>query len=268
MRICVVGGGSTYTPELIEGFIGAEDDLSLEAIALMDINSDRLAVVGGLAGRMLKAAGSGIELQLFTDRRKALDGANFVLTQIRVGGMQARIRDERIPLNYGVVGQETTGPGGFAKALRTIPVMLDIAADMAAVAPEARLINFTNPSGIITEAVSKYSEVPVIGLCNGPIHSLYAIAADLKTEPERIRLDYVGLNHLSWIRGVYLDGRDVTNQAMEVDIARARHGEGPSTTTTTRTRWWRRCRQQRRPGVKWYWRWKVASWRCTGIPRW
>jgi 6-phospho-beta-glucosidase len=227
MRICVVGGGSTYTPELIEGFIGAEDDLSLEAIALMDINSDRLAVAGGLAGRMLKAAGSGIELQLFTDRRKALDGANFVLTQIRVGGMQARIRDERIPLKYGVVGQETTGPGGFAKALRTIPVMLDIAADMAAVAPEARLINFTNPSGIITEAVSKYSEVPVIGLCNGPIHSLYAIAADLKTEPERIRLDYVGLNHLSWIRGVYLDGRDVTNQAMEVDIARARHGEGP-----------------------------------------
>jgi len=227
LRICVIGGGSTYTPELIEGFIEEEKALPIEKIALMDINPQRLEIVGGLAGRMLKAAGSEIELQLSTDRREALEGANFVITQIRVGGMQARIRDERIPLKYGVVGQETTGPGGFAKALRTIPVMLDIAADIAQMAPGAWLINFTNPSGIITEAVSKYTDLRVIGLCNGPIGALRGIAAELGVEPERVSLDYVGLNHLSWIRGVYLDGRDVTDQVMEKAVARAREGEGP-----------------------------------------
>jgi 6-phospho-beta-glucosidase len=160
LKICVIGGGSTYTPELIEGFIEAASptgswELPIGEITLMDINAQRLEIVGGLAGRMLKAAGSGIELQLSTDRRRALAEADFVLTQIRVGGMQARIRDERIPLRYGVVGQETTGPGGFAKALRTIPVMLGVADDIAQVAPGARLINFTNPSGLITEALSR-----------------------------------------------------------------------------------------------------------------
>lgn len=227
LNICVIGGGSTYTPELIEGFIEGERELPVERITLMDINPQRLEIVGGLAGRMLKAAGSEIELRLSTDRREALEGADFVLTQIRVGGMQARIRDERIPLKYGVVGQETTGPGGFAKALRTIPVMLGIAADIVQVASGAQLINFTNPSGLITEAVSKYADVEVIGLCNGPIGALRGIAAGLGVEPERIRLDYVGLNHLSWIRGVYLDGRDVTDEVMEGAIARARQGESP-----------------------------------------
>jgi 6-phospho-beta-glucosidase len=231
LRICVIGGGSTYTPELIEGFIEAApatDSVGLPVgqITLMDINAQRLDIVGGLAGRMLEAAGSEIELQLSTDRRQALSGADFVLTQIRVGGMQARIRDERIPLSYGVVGQETTGPGGFAKALRTIPVMLGIADDIAQVAPRARLINFTNPSGLITEALSKYSGADVIGLCNGPIGSLREIAAEVGAEPERVRLDYVGLNHLSWIRGVFLDGRDVTDRVMQGAIDRAREGKG------------------------------------------
>jgi len=227
LKICVIGGGSTYTPELIDGFIKGQEELPVERITLMDINPQRLEIVGGLAGRLLEAAGSEIELRLSTDRRQALEGADFALTQIRVGGMQARIRDERIPLKYGVVGQETTGPGGFAKALRTIPVMLDIAADIAQVASGARLINFTNPSGIITEAVSKYTDVGVIGLCNGPIGALRGIAAGLGVEPERVRLDYVGLNHLSWIRGVYVDGRDVTDEVMEGAIARAREGESP-----------------------------------------
>jgi 6-phospho-beta-glucosidase len=231
LKICVIGGGSTYTPELIEGFIEAASptgswELPIGEITLMDINAQRLEIVGGLAGRMLKAAGSGIELQLSTDRRRALAEADFVLTQIRVGGMHARIRDERIPLRYGVVGQETTGPGGFAKALRTIPVMLGVADDIAQVAPGARLINFTNPSGLITEALSRYSDVKVIGLCNGPIGSLREIAAELDAEPERVRLDYVGLNHLSWIRGVFLDGRDVTDRVMKGAIDRACEGEG------------------------------------------
>jgi len=235
VNVCVIGGGSTYSPELIEGFI--EESSLVQRISLMDINSQRLEIVGGLARRMLRAAGSEIELRLCTDRREALEGADFVLTQIRVGGMQARIRDERIPLKYGVLGQETTGPGGFAKALRTIPVMLDIAADMVEVAPGGRLINFTNPSGIVTEAVCKYTDVGVIGLCNAPIGALRGIASGMGVEPERVRLDYVGLNHLSWIRGVYLDGRDVTGEVMEGAIARASEGEGPFAPELLRMLW-------------------------------
>lgn len=226
LDICVIGGGSTYTPELIEGFIEREQGLSVARITLMDIDPQRLEVVGGLAKRMLKAADSQIELRLSSERKEALENADFVLTQIRVGGGQARIRDEHIPLKYGVVGQETTGPGGFAKALRTIPVMLEIAADIARVAPKARLINFTNPAGIITEAVSKHTDVGVIGLCNGPVGAWRGIAAGLGVEPEQVRLDYVGLNHLSWVRGIYLDSRDVTAEVMQEAIAHAGQGEG------------------------------------------
>ena len=215
LKICVIGGGSTYTPELVEGFIGRSSELSVERLTLMDIDAQRLEVVAGFAQRMLDVAGSAIELRLSTDRAEALAGADYVLTQVRVGGMSARIRDEKIPLKYGIVGQETTGPGGFAKALRTIPVMLALAADMKRIAPNARLINFTNPSGLITQALSTYTNVEAIGLCNSPIGALKAIAELLSVDPQRIRLDYVGLNHLSWIRGVYLDGRDVINDVIE-----------------------------------------------------
>ena len=227
LKICVIGGGSTYTPELIEGFIEKRDELPVTTIALMDIDEDRLRVVGGLTERMLRAAGSDIELKLTTRRKEALAGANYVITQIRVGGLACRIQDEKIPLQFGVVGQETTGPGGFAKALRTIPVLLDIAHDMAEVAPGARLINFTNPSGIITEALLKYTDVPTIGLCNSPFGFQQGIARQLGVAPQRIRLDYVGLNHLSWIRGVQLDGEDVFDQVLEGAITQARAGDSP-----------------------------------------
>ena len=140
LKICVIGGGSTYTPELIEGFTETEDELPVAAIALMDIGENRLRVVGGLAERMLRAAEADIELRLTTQRKEALEGADYVITQIRVGGLACRIQDEKIPLQFGVVGQETTGPGGFAKALRTIPVLLDIARGMAEVAPEAHAV--------------------------------------------------------------------------------------------------------------------------------
>ncbi len=219
LKVCVIGGGSTYTPELVEGFIDRNSALPVGWLTLMDIDPQRLEIVGGLAQRMVNAAGSEIELRLSTDRAEALTGANYVLTQVRVGGMSARIRDERIPLKYGVVGQETTGPGGFAKALRTIPVMLDVAADMKRLAPNARLINFTNPSGLITQAISTYTDVEPIGLCNSPIGALNAIAEALDVNPKRIRLDYVGLNHLSWIRGVHLDGEDVIDDVIERAIA-------------------------------------------------
>jgi len=225
LKICVIGGGSTYTPELIEGFIERKDELPVATITLMDIDEDRLRVVGGLAGRMLRSAEADIELRLTTQRKEALEGADYVITQIRVGGLACRIQDEKIPLQFGVVGQETTGPGGFAKALRTIPVLLDIARDMAEVAPEAHLINFTNPSGIITEALLKYADIPTIGLCNSPFGFQQGIAHQLGVVPERVQLDYVGLNHLSWIRGVRLDGEEVFDQVLEGAMARA--GESP-----------------------------------------
>jgi 6-phospho-beta-glucosidase len=227
LKICVIGGGSTYTPELIEGFIARRDELPVTIIALMDIGEKKLRVVGGLAERMLRAAETGIELRLTTRRREALEGADYVVAQIRVGGLACRIQDEKIPLQFGVVGQETTGPGGFAKALRTIPVLLDIAHDMAEVAPGARLINFTNPSGLVTEALLKYTDIPTIGLCNSPFGFQRGIAQQLGVAPERIRLDYVGLNHLSWIRGVKLDGEDIFEKALQGAIARARAGESP-----------------------------------------
>jgi 6-phospho-beta-glucosidase len=227
LKICVIGGGSTYTPELIEGFIERGDELPVATIALMDIDENRLRVVGGLAERMLRAAEADIELRLTTQRKEALEGADYVITQIRAGGLACRIHDEKIPLQFGVVGQETTGPGGFAKALRTIPVLLDIAHDMAEAAPGAHLINFTNPSGLITEALLKYTDIPTIGLCNSPFGLQQGVAQQLGVAPERIQLDYVGLNHLSWIRGVRLDGEDVFDQVLEGAIALARAGESP-----------------------------------------
>ncbi len=227
MKVCVIGGGSTYTPELIEGLINRQHELGLNTITLMDIDEERLRIVGGLAERMLRAAGAEAKLELTTQRRKALEGADYVIVQIRVGGMTCRIQDEKIPLQFGVAGQETTGPGGFANALRTIPVMLDIARDVAEVAPGAWLINFTNPSGIVTEALLRYTEVPTIGLCNIPFSFQHRIAQLLGVSPERIRLDYVGLNHLSWVRGVTLDGVDVFSRVMEIAIAKAKAGELP-----------------------------------------
>lgn len=222
LKICVIGGGSTYTPELIEGFIERQAELGLTTVTLMDIDKDRLRVVGGLAERMIRAMGSPIELVLSTERGQVLKGADYVITQIRVGGSAQRIIDEKIPLRFGIVGQETTGPGGFAKALRTIPVMLSIAADMERLCPQAWLINFTNPSGLITEALVRHSTVKVIGLCNLPINMLHAVAGYLGVSLQRVSLDYVGLNHLSWVKGVYLDGREVTREVLDKAIAEAR----------------------------------------------
>ncbi len=212
LKIAVVGGGSTYTPELIDGFVRYYDELPIREIVLQDISTERLDVVGGLARRMV--AERGIPLTLTTDRAEALTEADFVLTQLRVGGMAARALDERLPLKHGVIGQETTGPGGFAKALRTVPVMLEIARDVERYAPRAWMINFTNPSGLITQALLNYSRVRAIGLCNVPVNMQRNIAHALGVEPKRVELDYIGLNHLSWVRHVWLDGEDVTERVL------------------------------------------------------
>lgn len=227
LTICVVGGGSTYTPELVEGFIERQAELGLASVRLMDVDEGKLRVVGALAERMVRSRGSPIELVLTTKREAALDGADYVITQIRVGGNAQRVIDERIPLRFGIVGQETTGPGGFAKALRTIPVMLSIAADMNRLCPEAWLINFTNPSGLITEALLGRTNAQAIGLCNLPINMIHAVAGYLGVAPQRISLDYVGLNHLSWVRRVFLDGRDVTRQVLVRATEEARQADHP-----------------------------------------
>ncbi len=213
LNITVIGGGSTYTPELIEGFIIHRESLPVRRLTLMDIAPERLEIVGGLAKRMVE--GTGIEIVLTGDRETAIEGADFVLTQFRVGGMTARATDEHIPLKYGVIGQETTGPGGFAKALRTVPQVLEVARTMEKTAPNAFLINFTNPSGLVTEAIVNHSTIRTVGLCNVPINMLHAVAEQLGVDTSRVTLDYVGLNHLSFARTVYLDGRDVTAQVME-----------------------------------------------------
>ncbi len=222
LKITVIGAGSSYTPELVEGFVEARAELNIARMAMMDIDERKLAIVGGLAGRMLQAAGVDVEMELTTDRQQAIEGAHYVINQIRVGQMAARVQDEKIPLRFGVIGQETTGPGGFAKALRTIPVALDIARDLRRLAPGAFLLNFTNPAGLITEALLRYGETPVIGLCNLPIGIEMRLAQALGVDRKRITIDHVGLNHLNWLRGVWVDGQDVWEQVFQRAIEEAR----------------------------------------------
>jgi 6-phospho-beta-glucosidase len=228
MKVCVIGGGSSYTPELIEGFIESREALPVASITLMDIDKHKLEIVGGLARRMLQAAEVEIKLETTLDRAQAIEGSDFVITQIRVGGMAARTLDEKIPLEFGVIGQETTGPGGFAKALRTIPVALSIARDVESLAPGAFLLNFTNPAGLITEALQRYSALPSIGLCNLPIGTEMRLSQRLGVDRSRLSLDWVGLNHLNWVRGAAVDGRDVWPQVFAEELEEAREREEDS----------------------------------------
>ncbi|WP_055665343.1 6-phospho-beta-glucosidase [Desnuesiella massiliensis] len=220
LKIATIGGGSSYTPEIIEGFIKKklEGTLPLKDLYLVDIEEgkEKLNIVGNLAKRMVEKAGADINIHLTLDRREALKDADFVTTQFRVGLLEARIRDERIPLKYDLIGQETTGAGGFAKAQRTIPVILDICKDMEELCPNAWLINFTNPSGIITETVLKHTKIKTIGLCNVPIGMIYMAAEMHNVSPERIYIEFAGLNHLVWGRKIFKDGVDVTKETLEV----------------------------------------------------
>ena len=235
MKVCVIGGGSTYTPELAGGFIEYHSELPVQELCLMDIDEQRLHTVGGFIRRMFAHAGLDIRVELTTDLTTALECSDFVITQIRVGGLAARELDERIPLRHGVIGQETTGPGGWAKALRTIPVILDIAQCMKEMAPTAWLINFTNPSGLITEAICRHSDVRVIGLCNVPVNTIKKMADLLGVAPEDVKLDYVGLNHLSWVRGVAVGGKDVSPQVMEKLLSDEKPGHDEDNSAFLRT---------------------------------
>ena len=217
MKITVIGGGSSYTPEIIDGFIKRKDELPIGEIDLVDIEEgkEKLSIVGDLAKRMLKKAGLDVKVVLTLNRREALENSDFVVTQFRVGGLDARARDERFPLKYDVLGQETVGPGGFTKAQRTIPVILDICKDIKEICPSAWLINFTNPSGMVTEAVLKYTDIKCIGLCNVPIHMKMDIVSMLDVDSKDVFIEYVGLNHLVWGRNVWYKDENVTKKVIE-----------------------------------------------------
>ena len=218
IKIVTIGGGSSYTPELIEGFIKRKDQLPIGELWLVDIEEgkEKLEIVGNLAKRMVKAAGLDWEIHLTLDRRAALIGADFVSTQFRVGLLDARIKDERIPLSHGVIGQETNGAGGMLKAFRTVPVILDIVEDMKELCPEAWLVNFTNPSGMVTEAVMRYGKWnKVVGLCNVPIMCRKIAAGALKEKEEDLFFRFGGLNHFHWHRVFNHEGQEKTKEVIE-----------------------------------------------------
>lgn len=208
IKVAVIGGGSTYTPELVEGIATRTNRLPIDELALLDPDSDRLSVVGGLARRMLDRGGWQGRLTLTDRTDEALDGAAFVLVQLRVGGQAARLVDETLPLRFGTIGQETTGAGGFAKALRTIPVVLALAeAVRRRAAPDAWIVDFTNPVGMVTQALLDDGH-RAVGLCNIGVGAERRYATMFDVPPEAVELEHVGLNHLSWDRAVRIDGVD------------------------------------------------------------
>jgi 6-phospho-beta-glucosidase len=214
VKICVVGGGSTYTPELVDGILRRRDRLPASELVLLDPNRERLEIVGRFARRMCEASGSDLQVRWTDDAADALAGSAFVVTQLRVGGQEARHRDELAGRAFGLIGQETTGIGGFAKALRTIPVMLAIAREVERSAPDATLVNFTNPAGLITELLRRHTALRVIGLCNVPWNMQIEVANALGCEFADVDIDYVGLNHLSWARGFRVGGEERTAEVL------------------------------------------------------
>ncbi|MGO2265377.1 MAG: 6-phospho-beta-glucosidase [Vagococcus salmoninarum] len=215
LKIVTIGGGSSYTPELVEGFIKRHAELPVKELWLVDIEAGRekLEIVGAMAKRMVAAAGIDCEVHLTLDRREALKDADFVTTQMRVGLLDARILDERIPLSHGMIGQETNGAGGMFKALRTVPVILSIVEDMKELCPNAWLINFTNPAGMVTEAVLRYGNWDkVIGLCNIPVNAVFEEADILERDQKDLFFQFAGINHLHWHTVTDNKGQNLTDE--------------------------------------------------------
>jgi 6-phospho-beta-glucosidase len=208
MKLAVVGAGSTYTPELVDGLIRMRGLLPVEELALVDTDEERLETLAGMTRRMLERGGYPLRVAPTLRLEEAVDGADTVLIQLRVGGQAARIVDESLPLRCGCIGQETTGFGGLAKALRTVPVVLDIATRTRRLAPDAWIVDFTNPVGIVTKALLDEGH-RAVGLCSAAMVFQRHFAKVLEVAPETIELDHVGLNHLTWELGVRAGGRDV-----------------------------------------------------------
>jgi 6-phospho-beta-glucosidase len=236
LKVAVIGGGSTYTPELINGFLARTQSLPISELWLMDISPERLEVVGGFAQRMVQAKGAPFKVVLSTDQREALRDANYAITQLRVGMMEARRGDEYLGQRHGLIGQETTGVGGMAKALRTIPVILRVAHDLREIgAPNALLANFTNPAGLVTEALARYaSSLPAVGVCNAPINMKMMLLKEIEEqtgqsiEPERAQLKTLGLNHLTWHHGFTVDGEELFPNIITRYVEQLRADEHPT----------------------------------------
>ena len=218
IKVVTIGGGSSYTPELVEGFIKRYDELPVKELWLVDIEDgeEKLEIVSNLARRMVKRANIDMKIFHTLNRKEALKGADFVTTQFRVGQLDARIKDEKIPLSHGLIGQETNGAGGLFKALRTIPVILDIINDIQKLCSDAWLINFTNPVGIVSEAIFRYTNFKkYIGLCNVPIGIKNNLAKVLELDSNKIDIDFAGLNHMVYGLNVKINGKDITNKALD-----------------------------------------------------
>jgi 6-phospho-beta-glucosidase len=209
LKIVVVGAGSSYTPELFASLTSGVRSLTVDEVALVDLNADRLEFIADVARRILQAADSSIRLTTSTDLDRAVGGADFVVPQIRVGGLAARKRDEALPMALGMVGNETTGAGGFVCALRTVPVVIEIARTVERNAPEAWILNLSNPAGIVTEALLRHSPLRTIGFCNIPTNTARQLGGIVGVDHARIRLESFGLNHLSWLRRALVDDEDV-----------------------------------------------------------
>ncbi len=218
MKISVIGGGSAYTPGLVEGLIKIHQEVPYRELCLMDIDAPKLKTVTAIVRKIVSETLPEVKVSSTLDRIEAIKGSAFILCQIRVGGLAGRVLDERIPLKYQVIGQETVGPGGFAMALRTLPEMYAIAQDIKEYAPDAWLINYSNPSGMVAAMLAKYTDINAISICDVPIGVQHYIATLLKLPREQVKLDYVGLNHLGWFRKVFVDGKDI--MPMLEDMAR------------------------------------------------
>lgn len=218
LKVVIIGAGSGYTPELVQGFIQRFEKMPIHELWLVDIfeGREKLDIITAFSKSLVSSSENQFTIKSTLDRTEALQDADFVVTQFRIGQLEARIKDENIPLQYNVIGQETNGPGALLKAFRTIPVMLDLVEEMEKMCPEAWLINFANPAGILSEAISRYSNwEKIISICNGPLLIEKQIAEALQVERDKIFIDFMGLNHLIFAKSICLDGKDVTSYIVE-----------------------------------------------------
>lgn len=232
IKIVIIGAGSGYTPELIEGLLNRYEKMPVSEVWLVDVEKgiEKLNIIHSVSQNLIKKSGFPIKIFSSLNRKAALKQADFVLTQLRVGQLDARILDENVPLSFDTIGQETNGPGELMKAFRTIPVMLNIVADMEEVCPEAWLINFANPAGILAEAILNYSNwTKVISICNGPLLIKQQIAEALEVPFEKIFVEFVGLNHLVFAKKIYLDGKDVTDKIVSLVAKKHKKVDNPGT---------------------------------------
>jgi 6-phospho-beta-glucosidase len=228
IKIAVVGGASSYTPELFYNLAEDHNRLGVKQITLVDLNADKLRLIASVCQRLVRDNQLDVHLTTTTNVEEGVSEVDFVLAQIRVGGLEARVRDETLPMELGMIGNETTGAGGFVCALRTVPVMLEVARIIERVSPEAWILNLSNPAGIVTEAILKHTKTHVLGFCNIPINTTYTLAHLLDMDPASVQLDSFGLNHLSWTRQALVDGVDrlgsLLDEARDRNSALYQHG--------------------------------------------